>query len=73
MGEITKDFTGYVRENLPKYFDNEEDSTEDKFMTPERLDGIVEEMRGHLQDSPPDFGAVMDMAHELGLTEEAKE
>jgi hypothetical protein len=64
MPEIADEFTGYLRDFLPRIpgFDPE-------FMSEERVEGIIAEVKDHLLDTPPNMAGVMDIGKQLNLDE----
>jgi hypothetical protein len=53
MPDIIKAFTSYLRENLPKMYGEDFDQ--------EKLNAILDEVRDHLSEDPPNMAAITDM------------
>jgi len=66
MPEIADAFENYIREEFPQIPGFED------FFNEERMNAIVEEVRDHLLDSPPNMEAILDMIEQLTFTDETK-
>jgi hypothetical protein len=64
--EIADAFEGYMRDVLPEAFAGAD------FMDEERLNGIVNEVRDHLFDNPPNMEAILDMTEQLNLSDDMR-
>lgn len=64
MPEITRAFTGYLREQLPRMFGEGFDE--------ERLNAIIGEVKDNLSEDPPNMAGIWDMMSQIDLSDENK-